>query len=198
VCAAGHVGTALEQKMSPDYQMWLEDVKHFWRDTHREFADEYHRNDAWPRPYSILAEHAVRTPLDMQAENARHHLATLWDFHFDSGTAQLNSMGQKRLQYIVAQAGAAGQVVFVQRTASTTETELRLERVRDELNQLDLGGVSYEVAEARSNPTEIVGKEAVHAMKRLTDPPKKDAKNASYGSGGGEYKDSGSSSDGSQ
>jgi hypothetical protein len=112
------------------------------------------------------------------------HLATLWDFHFDSGTAQLNSMGQKRLQNIVAQVGAAGKVVFVQRTPSPTETELRLEQVRKELTQLDLGGVEYDVAEARVNPTEIVGKEAVQAMKRLTDPPKKEAKNSSYSAGG--------------
>ena len=52
---------------------------------------------------------------------------------FDSGTAQLNSMGQKRLQFIVAQAGTPSQVVYVQRTSSTTETELRLEQVRKEL-----------------------------------------------------------------
>jgi outer membrane protein OmpA-like peptidoglycan-associated protein len=157
--------------------------------------DEYHRNNDWPKPYSGLAEQSVRVPLDIQAENARQHLATLWDFHFDSGTAQLNSMGQKRLQAIVAQAGAGGQVVFVQRTPSTAETELRLEEVRKQLSQLDLGDVNFDVAEARVKPTEIVGKEAVHAVKRLTDPQTKEGK-TTYSSGGGDFKDSGGSGGG--
>src|SRR5262245_30272655 len=107
-CATERCEVALEQKCSPEYQRWIEDVKHFCSDTCRAVSDEYHGNNDWPRPYNCMAEQSVRVPLDIQAENARQHLATLWDFHFDSGTAQLNSMGQKRLQNIVAQAGTAG------------------------------------------------------------------------------------------
>jgi uncharacterized membrane protein YgcG len=197
-CATGHIGTALEQKLSPEYQEWCDNVKHFWGDTCQEFSDEYHRNNDWPQPYSRLAEHSVRDPLDMQAENARMHLATLWDFHFDSGTAQLNSMGQKRLQNIVGQGGAMGQVIYVQRTPSTTETELRLDQVRRELTQLDLGGVAYDVAEARTTPTIMVGEEAKRAMKIITNPSKPQGKNSSYGSGSGDFSSGGGSSEGNQ
>lgn len=184
-CATGHVCEALEEKLSPDYQQWLSDVKHFCNDTWSEFSDEYHRNNDWPQPYSSLAEHSVRDPLQLQADNARVQLATLWDYHFESGTAQLNSMGIKRLQNIVTQSGTLGQVVFVQRTPSTTETELRVEQVRKELAQLDLGGANYEVAEARVNPTEMLGEEAKRAMKLITNPSTKQGKNNSYGSGSG-------------
>jgi hypothetical protein len=195
-CATGHVGRALQEKCSPEYQVWIEDVKHFCSDTLSEFADEYHRNNDWPMPYRMLAEHSVRDPIDLQAANAAQHLATLWDYHFDAGTAQLNSMGQKRLQNIVSQAGTPNQMVYVQRTPSSTETELRMEQVRKELNQLDLGGVSFDVAEANNRPTEMFGVEAVRAMKRITDPQTKEGKNTSYNSGGGEFKDSSAGSGG--
>jgi hypothetical protein len=197
-CAIGHVGQALQEKCSPEYQVWIEDVKHFCSDTYTEFADEYHRNDYWPQPYRSLAERSVREPLDLQAANAAQHLATLWDYHFDAGTAQLNSMGQKRLQNIVGQSAGPTQIVYVQRTSSTTETELRLARVREELTLLDLAGIEFDVAEANSRPTEMMGPEAVRAVKRLTDPQKTDGKNASFTSGGGEFKDSGGGSSGNQ
>jgi hypothetical protein len=179
--ATVNVGKALEEKMSPEYQEWLAEVRHFWGDTKREFDDEYHKNAYWPQPYSTLAQRSVREPLDIQAQNAKQQLATLWDYHFESGTGKLNSMGRKRLQDIVGQSGTLGYTVFVQRLPSADETSLRVEDVRSELDQMDLDEQTFEVAQARSNPTVVSGIEAQAAIKLITDPKKKEGSGTTNG-----------------
>lgn len=191
-CATENVEQAMEEKLSPEYQEWLGEVKHFWRDTQREFADEYHKNEYWPQPYSTLAQYAVRQPLDLQAENARQQLTTLWDYHFEGATGKLNAMGRKRLQDIVNQSGAWGHAIFVQRSPSADETTLRLAEVRKELDHMELDGVTYDVAESRANPTLVIGEEAKQTIKLLTEPPKKQSADKQGSSGGG-YSTSGSS-----
>lgn len=189
-CATQNVGTALEEKMSPEYQEWLAEVKHFCRDTQREFEDEYHKNEHWPNPFSTLAQHSVRQPLELQAENARQQLATLWDYHFESGTGKLNSMGRKRLQDIVGQSGTLGHTVFVQRLPSADETGLRVDDVRIELDQMDLDEQTFEIAQARTIPSVVSGVEAQAAIKLITDPKKKEAGSTQGGASGG-YNSSG-------
>lgn len=189
-CATQNVGKAMEEKMSPDYQEWLAEVKHFCRDTRREFEDEYHKNAHWPNPYSTLAQQSVRQPLDLQAENARQQLATLWDYHFESGTGKLNSMGRKRLQDIIGQSGTLGHTVFVQRLPSADETSLRVDDVRSELDEMDLDEMTFEVAEARSNPSVLSGDEAKAAIKLMTEPKKKESAGTQSGGSGG-YNSSG-------
>lgn len=184
-CATQNVAQAMEEKMSPEYQVWLEDVKHFCRDTQREFADEYHKNNNWPRPFGALAQHSVRQPLDQQAENARQQLATLWDYHFESATGMLNSMGRKRLADIVNQSGALGHTVFVQRLTSMHETNIRLTEVKKELDQMELDGETFEVAEARINPSVVSGPEAQQAIKLMTEPKKKESGGSQGGTGSG-------------
>ncbi len=197
-CAAQNVGKTLEEKMSPEYQEWLSDVKHFWRDTQEEFAYEYHVNNNWPWPYAPLAMHSARQPLDIQTENARQQLTTLWDYHFESGTGKLNSMGRKRLSDLVGQSPALGQTVFVQRVPSLAETDLRIDEVRKEIDIMDVEEVTFEVAVARVTPTVVSGTEAQNAVKLLTEPKKKDATGKESGSGSGASYGSGSTGSGSQ
>lgn len=184
-CATQNVGRAMEEKMSPEYQEWLEEVKHFCRDTKMEFEDEYQKNKHWPNPYSTLAQHSVRQPLDLQAENARQQLATLWDYHFEGGTGKLNAMGRKRLQDIVGQSGTLGHTVFVQRLPSSDETGLRVDDVRRELDGMDLDEMTFEVAQARTNPSLVSGDEAKQAIKLMTEPKKKEGAGTQGGSGSG-------------
>jgi len=199
-CATQNVVAACEEKLSPEYQTWLTDVKHFCRDTQQEFADEYHRNNDWPLPYSTLAERSARDPFETQAANARYHLTTLWDYHFDQGTWRLNSMGRKRLQDIISQVETLGRVVYVQRSVSSTETELRLEQVRNEIDRIDTEDHDFEVAQARTTPTLVSGEEARITMDRLTRPQKGDTLSTSNSGSGNEYKsgNSGGSGSGSQ
>jgi hypothetical protein len=189
-CATQNVGQALEEKMSPEYQEWWAEVKHFGRDTQREIEDDYHKNAYWPRPFDTHAQHSVRQPHDLQAENARQQLATLWDYHFETGTGKLNSMGRKRLQDIVGQSGTLGHTVFVQRLPSTDETSLRVDDVRTALDEMDLDEMTFEVAQARSNPSVVSGDEAKAAIKLMSEPKKKEAAGTQSGAASG-YNNSG-------
>jgi hypothetical protein len=154
-------------------------VKHFMGDTAREFAIEYEINDAWPSPYTEHATQAVLDPLRIQAENARVQMVSLWDYHFESGTGQLNTMGQKRLWDIVDQSDTFGQRIYVRCTQSPHETELRMVSVRDELAKLAPDVTSFDVVEARVNPSMVSGEEAKKAVGLLTAPPKAKAGSAS-------------------
>ena len=171
-CAMQNVCKDCEQRMSPEYQEWLTEVKHFCRDTYREFRDEYDQTNRWPEPYTTLCIHAVRQPLSIQAENARLQMLSLWEYHFESGTGKLTVMGRKRLEDIVDQADGLGHVVYVHRSPIAAETTARISEVRKELTVLVQDQTAFEVVEARATPSAISGGEAAAAMKLLTSPPK--------------------------
>jgi len=175
---------AAEQKLPPAHQAWLCEVRHFWSDTKHEFAEEYRANKDWPSPYTELAKRSAREPFDLQAANARLQLVSIWDFHFETGTGRLTTMGRNRLQSIVDQADSLGHTVYVRRTMNPKETAARLESVREELKNLTEDPDSYEVAEAKASPSSVGGQEAQKAMDRMLNPPKSGQASASGGSSG--------------
>ncbi len=197
-CATQNVGRALEEKLSPEYQQWLADVRHFCRDTYAEFEDEYHRTDMWPEPYTTLSVHSVRTPLAIQAENARLQMLSLWDYHFESGTGKLTVMGRTRLEDIVDQASALGNVVYVHRSSNAMETAARVADVRREIGQQAADADSFEIVEARTTPSTVSGGEAKRAVDRLVNPPQSSSSNSSGSSSGSSGSSSGGGSSGSR
>jgi len=194
-CATQAALRDTEQRMSPEYQLWLEDVKHFCRDTVAEFEDEYYYNDRWPQPYTALAQHAVREPLLIQAENARLQMLSLWEYHFESGTGKLTMMGRKRLGDIVEQADGLGHIIYVHRSAVGAETSARIREVRKELSALVEDDTAFEVIEARATPSTITGGEAKKAIDLLTAPSRS---MSSSGSSSGSSNSGGSGDAGSR
>jgi len=171
-CTAQHELAEAEDKLSPEYQEWLEEVRHFWGDTTSEFAAEYHKNDEWPYPYSDLAEQTTRQPLMLQAENARFQMLTVWDYHFEPGTGKLNTMGRKRIQDIVDQTGSLGHTIYIRRAQNPKETTARLAEVRTLLEQSTEGQITFELVEISASPSGVSGNEAQKAMQLLTTPSK--------------------------
>ena len=180
-----NVGHAIEQDMSPEYQAWWVEVKHFWHDTKSEFKAEYDKNDNWPDPYVTLAVQSARQPLSIQADNARAQMSSLWDYHFEMASGKLNSMGRKRLQDIVDQAGSLGHTVYVHRTPDAHETGARVADVRKELEQFAQDQVAFEVVEARTKPSMVGGDETQKTLKLLTSPPKSTSSNSQGGPSNG-------------
>lgn len=181
-----------ESKLPVETHDWLHNVKHFCRDTKREIATEYHRNNDWPFPYSDLAVHAVRQPMDLQAQNARLQMLSLWDYHFDPGTGKLNTMGRRRLEDIVDQATAEERTVYVRRAPTAKETSARLASARTGLQDVVGDETSFQVVEAQIGPSTVTGDEAQRTLQRLTNPTNLKASSSS----GGESSSSASSSGG--
>jgi hypothetical protein len=188
----------MESKMSPEYQEWLDEVRHFGHDTWNEFCAEYYRNEYWPRPYSDLAAQSWREPQILQAENARLQMLSIWDYHFEPDTGRLNAMGKQRLQNIVDQADALGRTIYVRRTQNPQQTQLRVVAVREQLDKLSDTQGLFDVVEANASPSGVSGDEAQRAVDLLTAPPgtRIPASTSSYGGGssGGQSSGGGSGS----
>jgi hypothetical protein len=168
-CTTQHVAASAEEKLSPEYQTWWQEVKHFCRDTKEEFAAEYHKNDVWPYPYNELAQHAATEPFAIQAENARLQMVSMWDHHFQTESAELSTMGRQRLKTIVEQSGTLGHKVYVTRCDDPEQTKLRIAEIQTELKRLTDDGAEFEVIEGRATPSTMSGPEAQRAVKLLTE-----------------------------
>lgn len=68
---------------------------------HQPFAHKYHTATYWPWPYVCQDRALVRSTSLTQIENGWITATTLYDFHFDPETAELNTSGRKQLQWIL-------------------------------------------------------------------------------------------------
>jgi hypothetical protein len=62
---------------------------------YNEFVDP-----CWPERYSQQAREAALNPHDIQVANAQVIDQTIWNHHFEVGTANLNANGRQRLDYL--------------------------------------------------------------------------------------------------
>ncbi|SFJ30189.1 hypothetical protein [Planctomicrobium piriforme] len=68
---------------------------------HQLFVHKYHHTHYWPYPYVCDDRESVRTFVDAQVSNGWLSSTTLYDFHFDPATGDLNSAGKEHLYWIV-------------------------------------------------------------------------------------------------
>jgi len=54
----------------------------------------------WPQGYSHQARESVLSPFEQQVNNAEILNQTVWNYHFDLGTAKLNANGREKLDLI--------------------------------------------------------------------------------------------------
>ena len=156
--------------LSCEYQNWLDEVKHFWHQTKREFHLEYQANQAWPAPYNKLSRRSLREPLDVQAHNGRVEMASMWDYHFKPDSGELTVMGRQRVQDVIDQAGVVGRTIYVRRAEDPDKTKARLAAVQAQLGKLGQDQLSFDVVESNANPSIVSGIEAMNALDRLTTP----------------------------
>lgn len=68
------------------------------------FIHKYHTAHYWPYPYIFEDRAAVESAFQMQAERGWEACSTLYDYHFDPSTHQINAAGRKHLRWILATA----------------------------------------------------------------------------------------------
>ncbi len=68
----------------------------------------------WPERYNYQARHSVRDAFNAQAANGHALDQTVWNEHFEAGTATLNSSGREHLKYLARRQPAPDPMVFVQ------------------------------------------------------------------------------------
>lgn len=157
------------------FEQWKWDMMAKWA----ELKQYSHDNEQWPEPYASQAAESYYRPLDTQADLARRESASVWDYHFDPATGRLNPMGTTRIANIMNQTADLGTTVFVARSANPTETQLRIDAVKNQLGALGAGASEFQVVETSARPSMILGREAQEAVNKLLTPtPLQDPHNA--------------------
>ncbi len=94
------------------------------------FLHRYHTTLYWPYPYDCQDRWFVRTLTQRQVDNGWIDGTTLYDYHFDPKTHELNSAGRLHLQWILRHAPARHRLAYVQQGAAPEISEARLANVR--------------------------------------------------------------------
>jgi hypothetical protein len=68
----------------------------------------------WPERYNYQARHSVRDTFNAQAANGHMLDQTIWNEHFETGTAVLTYAGKEHLKYLARRQPAPDPLVFVQ------------------------------------------------------------------------------------
>lgn len=106
---------------------------------------DYHRNNAWPHPFSEMAAAQTRMPFAVQKENGWRLHNTLSHELFRGGDGVLTVAGQQQLIHIATQNPPEHRVIYVVRGATPRETDARVDAVRSSLSRINLQGAMPEV-----------------------------------------------------
>lgn len=102
----------------------------------QQFTHKYHAAHYWPYPYSLDDRTFVRNVSAMQIDNGWVTATTLYDYHFEDDTYELNHAGRMQLRWILESAPVQRRTIFVQYGMSPEITERRLMSARQDASLL--------------------------------------------------------------
>ncbi|MCA9054950.1 MAG: hypothetical protein KDA75_14010 [Planctomycetaceae bacterium] len=143
----------------------------------------FHHNHFWPYPYDEMDYEGVQQFKFQQMAGGWQEATTLYDYHFDNDTNDLNSAGRDQLYWIMSSTPMEFRTAYVQ--ASRTDpsiSNVRIASVQSEASRF-LGGqqmlpVVLRVAQPYGTPAEQVNKVFEYRRDNLSPPPE-------IGGGGG-------------
>jgi len=103
---------------------------------HQPCAHKYHAATYWPWPYICQDRAVIRATSFTQIENGWITATTLYDFHFDGETGELNTSGRRQLQWILTHVPEDYQRLHITSAFEPTVTEARQTSVQAELANL--------------------------------------------------------------
>jgi hypothetical protein len=97
---------------------------------------QYHYAHYWPYPQICEDRSAVNNALNLQAANGWVEATTLFSYHFDPETEQLNSAGIAHLEYILFRVPSQRRSVFIQISPTIQSDQAHLASVQTSVNTL--------------------------------------------------------------
>ena len=94
---------------------------------------KFHANHYWPYPYNVQDRNDVRLALATQVNNGWCVATTLYDYHFDQTTHQLNSAGYEHLNWIFTHTEPQHRHIYISGAADSAENEVRRQNVQKAL-----------------------------------------------------------------
>lgn len=90
----------------------------------------YHSAHYWPWPYIDQDRSYVRNLSQLHVSNGWINATTLYDYHFDPSTHELNRAGRIQLQWILVNAPQQYRLAFVQTASDAEQSQRRLASVQ--------------------------------------------------------------------
>jgi len=113
---------------------------------------KFHANHYWPHPYNIQDRDDVRLALQTQVNNGWCTATTLYDYHFDMTTQQLNTAGQQQLNWIFTQAPPQHRHIYISTSADPAMNDVRMQSVQKALAGYSGGDPSMPVTLRATHP----------------------------------------------
>ena len=126
---------------SAQAEMHGNSFQRFW---HRVSVD-WHRNNAWPKPFAAADREAYFAPLRVQNDNGWRLQNTLVHQLFNSESQELNQAGEMKVHWIVTQAPMHRRTVYVLRGSNPEATAIRVDSVQQAIANLVPSGPLPEV-----------------------------------------------------
>ncbi|MEX0702934.1 MAG: hypothetical protein WD069_12640 [Planctomycetales bacterium] len=95
-----------------------------------EFSHIYHAAHYWPYPYVCDDRAYVRSVLALQEQNGWTEATTLYEYHFDADTQQVNQPGRLHLRWILQNPRPEYRLIYVQTADTPDVTQARLDSAR--------------------------------------------------------------------
>ncbi len=106
----------------------------------QQFSHIYHSQHYWPLPYTCQDQQAVWSMIDTQTALGWQEETTLFDHHFEAQGQELNSAGQRHLEYILFHVPETRRSVYVQSTHNEVNNAVRMTAVEDAVAKFQLAG----------------------------------------------------------
>lgn len=119
----------------------------------QQFCHRYHAAHYWPHPYNCQDRSYVRQVVSAQEQKGWTEETTLFEYHFDEETQQLNHSGIRHLQWIVDFAPPEHKMIWIQKTHDSVINEQRLANVHQQVAVLQSDQGSPGIALRTAAPT---------------------------------------------
>lgn len=103
---------------------------------HQTFVHKYYDTHYWPLPYQCDDRNYVANLYELQRTNGWQTATTLYDYHFDPQTNELNSAGQHHVRWILAHVPDQYRQAFVAASSDSTLNGVRLLSVEREVGKM--------------------------------------------------------------
>ena len=98
--------------------------------------DQYHYSHYWPHPHTCEDRNSILAVMNMQASNGWIEGTTLFNYHFDPKTNELNSAGVAHLEYILFRVPSQHRAAFIQISNSAQIDQQRVAHVQSTAGSL--------------------------------------------------------------
>jgi len=107
---------------------------------------------SWPERYSYQAREPVLSAFEQQVNNAEILNQTMWNYHFDAGTAKLNANGREKLDLIARKRPSPDGKLYVQTARDLVYDDKSPEKLPGERIKLDVDRAQSVLAYMATQP----------------------------------------------